>query len=76
MATVDRATAASVKKRLAARLADYPAVSGIGLKPLGKGSYALKVDLLREAPELDLPAQFDGVDLDVEVTGPGFPQAL
>lgn len=74
MAKVDLSTARAAKPRLAAKVKGHPQVSGIGIKPMG-GKYALMVNLLRDAPDLSVPAQVDGVDVVVEITGAGFPQA-
>ena len=73
MSSVSLDTARAAKKRLAAELSEHPAVNGVGIKPVEDG-YALKVNLVKEEPELTLPSEVDGVDVHVEVTGPGFPQ--
>ena len=61
--------ARAVKAALAARLAGHAAVTGIGLARAGTG-WAVKVDLVRPAPELALPAEVDGVAVRSEVVGP------
>lgn len=73
MAKVDIATARAAKQRLARVVSGNPKVVAIGILPVD-GRYALAVDLVEAAPELDLPAEVDGVDVHVEVTGRGFPQ--
>lgn len=73
MAAVNRDVARAAKSRLAADLGSAPKVNGVGIAPVSDG-YVLKVNLLEAAPELELPAEFDGVDVQVDVVGPGFPQ--
>lgn len=72
MASVDLKTARLAKRHLASDLAGKPNIAGIGIKPVADG-FALKVNLLTETPGLALPADVDGVDLYVEVSGPGVP---
>jgi hypothetical protein len=61
--------AREVKNQLAERLRAAPEVNGIGLarRP---GGWAVKVNLLRSAPQLDLPSQIDGVEICTDVVGP------
>jgi hypothetical protein len=75
VAKVDIVAARAAKLHLARVVSGNPKVAGIGIMPVG-GRYALAVDLFEAAPELDLPAEVDGVDVHVEVTGRGFPQRL
>jgi hypothetical protein len=65
-ASIDAARAA--KDRLGERLAGEALVNGVGLARSGEG-WAVKVNLLRAAPDLDLPAEVDGVEVRVEVVG-------
>ncbi len=66
-AEIDAARAA--KSGLERRLAGEPLVNGLGLAR-AQGGWAVKVNLVRAAPELDLPAEIDGVEVQVEVVGP------
>lgn len=61
--------ARAVKDRLAVSLRDHPAVNGVGVARTQAG-WKVKVNLVRAAPELDLPADIDGVPICVEVVGP------
>jgi len=74
MPAVDRQRARAAKKHLVADLGSSPLVNGIGITPV-RGGYAIKVNLLRASSSLEVPTEFDGVDVQVEVVGPGFPQA-
>ena len=65
-ASIDAARAA--KARLGERLAGESLVNGLGLARFGEG-WAVKVNLLRAAPDLGLPAEVDGVEVWVEVVG-------
>jgi hypothetical protein len=65
-ASIDAARAA--KDKLGERLAGEALVNGVGLARSGEG-WAVKVNLLRAAPDLDLPAEVDGVEVRVEVVG-------
>jgi hypothetical protein len=65
-ASIDAARAA--KDRLGERLAGEALVNGVGLARSGEG-WAVKVNLLRAAPDLDLPAEVDGVEVRVAVVG-------
>lgn len=67
------AQARVVKATLAARLARHPAVNGVGLARQGAG-WAVKVNLVRPAPELDLPREIDGVAVRTDVVGPIAPR--
>jgi hypothetical protein len=69
------ATAKAAKYHLAAALAQHPNVNGVGIQPAA-GGYTLVVNVLAEASDLEVPSQVNGVDVHVEVTGPGFPQSL
>ncbi len=73
MAHVDLATARSAKRRLAAGLSGNPAVNGVGIQPLD-GGYRLAVKVLE--PTDDVPDEIEGVDVHVEVMGPGSPERL
>jgi hypothetical protein len=61
--------ARAVKDQLSDRLRAEPDVNGIGLLRRTDG-WAVKVNLIRPAPELRLPAQIDGVDIHTDVVGP------
>ena len=64
--SLDRARAA--KAVLLERLGGHPAVVGIGLTRRETG-WALKVNLRRAAPDLQLPAELDGTPIVTEVVG-------
>jgi hypothetical protein len=66
-AEIDAARAA--KATLEQRLAGEQLVNGIGLVRVEDG-WAVKVNLVRAAPELDLPREVDGVEVQTEVVGP------
>lgn len=65
----DLARARTVKNKMAQRLFQAPEVIGVGLtrRP---GGWAVKVNLLRPAPHLNLPSQIDGVEIVTDETGP------
>lgn len=63
---LDRARAA--KAVLLERLGGHPAVVAIGLTR-GETGWALKVNLRRAAPDLQLPAELDGTPIVTEVLG-------
>jgi len=75
VASVDLRTARAAKRHLATTLSDKPDIVGVGIKPVADG-YVLKVNLLAAAPDIALPGDIDGVDLFVEITGPGTPDAV
>ena len=60
--------ARAVKSKLSERLSGERIVNGIGLARDGAG-WAVKVNLVRQAPELDLPGQVDGVAIWTDVVG-------
>ena len=60
--------AREAKDRLVPRLREHPDVNGVGLARAGDG-WVVKVNLVREAPDLDLPAEIDGVPVSIEVVG-------
>jgi hypothetical protein len=64
--TLDEARA--VKRVLAGRLGDEPAVRGIGIARRGEG-YVVKLDLATALPGDRVPAEIDGVTIVVEVVG-------
>lgn len=45
-----------------------PGFTGLGLTKIGEG-YAIRVNLETDAAVADVPAEFDGVPVDVEVVG-------
>jgi hypothetical protein len=65
----DLAQARAVKLQIAERLRAVPEVNGIGLVR-NTGGWAVKVNLLRSAPGLMLPAEIDGVAIAVDIIGP------
>ena len=69
----DISVARQAKRHLAEALEPHPDLNGVGIQPV-EGGYALIVNVLKDAPDLDVPREVDGVDVRVEVTGPGFPQ--
>ena len=71
MAKVDLSTARAAKQHLSDKVSRHPKVVSVGIVPVD-GRYALAIDLVEAAPELDVPAEVDGVDVHVEITGPGF----
>jgi hypothetical protein len=66
-ASIDQAR--TVKDRLVRERGDHPAVNGVGLARDGEG-WAVKVNLARAAPDLDLPGEIEGVPVRTEVVGP------
>ena len=64
---IEKARAA--KAALRQQLADEPLVTGVGLTRTQNG-WAVKINLLRAAPELDLPREIDDVEVRTEVVGP------
>jgi hypothetical protein len=64
-----RDQARAVKDRLVRERGEHPAVNGVGLARDGEG-WAVKVNLSRTAPDLDLPADIEGVPVRTEVVGP------
>lgn len=65
-ATLEQARAA--KPALVARLAEHPAVNGVGIAREGDG-HVLRVNL-REAATAGIPAEQDGVPVRTRVVGP------
>jgi len=63
-----RAQAQAVKSKLSERLSGEKIVNGIGLARDGDG-WAVKVNVVRQAPELHLPGQVDGVAIWMDVVG-------
>jgi len=57
-----------VKAALATELAGHPLVNGVGLSRDGDG-WAVKVNLVRAAPELRLAHEIDGVAIRTDVVG-------
>ena len=66
-AGIEKARAA--KAALRQRLAGEPLVNGVGLTRTRDG-WAVKINLVRAGPELDLPREIDGVEVRTEVVGP------
>lgn len=56
------------KAELSARVADNSVIAGIGLARR-EGGWGVKVNVVRAAPELQIPADVDGVPVTVEVVG-------
>lgn len=65
-ASLDQAR--KVKAEVSARVADNPVIAGIGLARR-EGGWSVKVNVVRAAPELEIPADVDGVPITVEVVG-------
>ncbi len=65
-ASLDQARKA--KAELSARVADNPVIAGIGLARR-EGGWGVKVNFVRAAPELEIPADVGGVPITVEVVG-------
>ncbi|HTX11635.1 MAG TPA: hypothetical protein VME22_23640 [Solirubrobacteraceae bacterium] len=61
--------ARAVKDQLAECLRGEPAVNGIGVTR-HHGGWAVKVNLVRPAPQLRLPKQIDGVEIQTDLIGP------
>jgi hypothetical protein len=64
----DRSTARAAKAQLAARLADDPGVTGVGLARQDT-DYVLRVDLAEAAAGARVPGQVDGVAVVTRVIG-------
>jgi hypothetical protein len=60
--------ARAIKRVLAERLGDEPAVRGLGIARRGSG-YVVKLDLATALPREKVPAEIDGVTIVVEVVG-------
>ena len=60
--------ARAAKSQLSDVLGGRDLVVGIGVARSGAG-WQIKVNLVRDAPELDVPAHVDGVPVTVEVVG-------
>jgi len=56
------------KAELSARVADNSVIAGSGLARR-EGGWGVKVNVVRAAPELPIPADVDGVPVTVEVVG-------
>lgn len=65
----DLPRARNVKDQLAERLRAEPAVNGVGVMRRPNG-WAVKVNLVHPAPQLQLPSEIDGVEVHVDVVGP------
>lgn len=61
--------ARAIKDQLSDRLRAEPDVNGVGLVRRWDG-WAVKVNLIRPAPQLGLPARIDGVEIQTDVVGP------
>lgn len=64
----DRSTARAAKAQLAARLADVPGITGVGLARQDT-DYVLRVDLVEAAAGARVPGQVDGVSVVTRVIG-------
>lgn len=64
----DRPTARAAKAVLAARLADVPGVTGVGLARRDAG-YVVQVDLVEAAAGARVPGSVDGVRVVTRVIG-------
>lgn len=60
--------ARAAKSKVREMIADQPVVSGVGLVRVGPG-WMIKVNVVREASEFDVPQEVDGVPVRVEVVG-------
>ena len=67
--TANLRRARAVKESLSEQLRATSEVTGVGLTRR-KGGWAVKVNLLRPAPQLRLPSHVDGVEIITDVTGP------
>lgn len=67
MSAPDLERARAAKERLAALIADRPAVNGVGISPFEDG-FCIKVDLAHPSDE-ELPQEFDGVPVRIEIVG-------
>lgn len=67
--SADLQHARAVKDQLTERLRGEPDVNGVGIARRPDG-WAVKVNLLRPAPQLRLPGQIDGVEIQTDVVGP------
>ena len=65
----DLPRARAVKETLSEQLRAAPEVTGLGLMR-HRGGWAVKVNLLRPAPQLSLPSHIDDVEIITDVTGP------
>ncbi len=65
-ASLDQAR--TVKNTVIARVGAHPAVNGVGLARANDG-WAVKVNLCRPAPELELPSSIEGVPIWVDIVG-------
>ena len=69
LVSADLQRARAIRDQLTERLRDQPVVNGIGIARRPDG-WAVKVNLVRPAPQLRLPSQIDGVEIQTEVVGP------
>lgn len=67
VASLEEARAA--KAKLSDMVAGQPVVTGIGLARVGAG-WTVKVNVVRGAPEPDVPVAVDGVPVTVHAVGP------
>lgn len=58
-----------VKDQLTEKLRSESVVNGIGLARQ-HGGWAVRVNLVRPAPQLSLPHEIDGVEIQTDVVGP------
>jgi hypothetical protein len=65
----DLSHARLVKDDLSERLRSAPEVNGVGLVRRPDG-WAVKVNLIRSAPNVRIPPVIDGVEIVTDVTGP------
>lgn len=67
MAATDLERARAAKDKLAALIADRPAVNGVGIAPF-EGGFCIKINLERPSDE-ELPEEFEGVPVRIEIVG-------
>jgi hypothetical protein len=63
--------ARAAQRHLALILSDWPQVNGIGITRKGDG-FGLKLNLTEGSPRAEVPAEVDGVPVQVEVVGRAF----
>lgn len=67
MGSADLERVRAAKDKLAALIADRPAINGIGVAPF-EGGFCIKINLARPSDE-DLPQEFEGIPVRAEVVG-------
>lgn len=63
----DLEQARAAKDKLAALIADRPAVNGVGIAPF-EGGFCIKINLA-QPPDEELPQEFEGVPVRIEIIG-------